>query len=375
MRDFITISKLQKNKIEILRKKLHLDGTEMYIDHLVPRNENLFKDSEDRKVLANKLTDNYVKRIHMSYWAEPTDYLENIDRKGLFKRFGSKKNIIAYYGDLTGEHIYKRWVQEYALAKDIGAEAVTFHLIDYFHIDGLWEFTNSRETIVKSLIEILSKFLSILDQKKLLKDGPIIEVENAGFGLEYGVQKAEDFLYVFNYINDTYSKVRIGWDINHLLHAVGFDKKKKRARFFLTKQEITPEMKYLEEKYGQEYDLFYSKWIEHNILFPQLLEKIGSIHLSDAPQKTEEIFRNGKMTGKYLKKMQTLKTDEEREEYGASVVKKYYDAHLPITNDIKQIGSCMKKINLTVSKLSIVHEFKNKRNNTNDLQKQISIFQ
>lgn len=293
----------------------------------------------------------------MSYWGETSDLLRHLDYESLTKRFGKNENIINYFGDLTGEKIYERWVEEYRLARNAQLESVTFHLIDYFHIDGLWKFRNKRGDIVIAHARILNELLKKLKENQLLENGPIIEIENAGFCLEYGVQTAQDFEIVFSNINDEYEKVRVAWDINHLFHAIGMDTT-GHAKFMLSDLEITSEMKELESTYGSTPQIFVEKWLELNLLYPPLLAKVRTLHISDCILRTEIIFKNGQLTTDYLEKITKLQTEQAKEEFGANLVKTYFDSHIPVGPNALSIISVVRSILKANPNINLYHEFK-----------------
>jgi len=239
-----------------------LAGTELFPDDFVPRSSPLFSDANDRQALISCLKAHGAKRLHASYWAWPTAFLTRNGYDELLARFGGEQAARAYYGDLTGAHIYARWADEYALASALGAKAYSFHLIDYAPVDGLWPFTQTREEICAAMVLVLQRFIDRLDAFGLLgPDTPVIEIENAGWGLEYGIQTAEDFAALFLKLNDPHDKVRIGWDINHLLHALGFDGAVGTARFFLPEAELSAPMRALEARLGKTPQAFAQAWL------------------------------------------------------------------------------------------------------------------
>ena len=56
-------------------------------------------------------------------------------------------------------------------------------------------------------------------------------------------------------------------------------------------------MALLQAEYGRDPERFAVKWLEHNILHPDLAGKVGSIHLSDCGLKDTQYFTNGIFTG------------------------------------------------------------------------------
>lgn len=351
-----------------------LAGMEVFMDDVISRDKMLYADEAEKEALINKLQSMNVKRIHCSYWAYPTSFLTKNHFAELVNRFGSLELVRDYYGDLTGNHMFERWIQEYEMACVLKAQAYTFHLIDYAPIDGKWEFTISREKISQAMIYMIQELINRLMEKGLLtEDSPQIEVENAGWGLEYGLQTAEDFEKMFRQLYDPFDRVRIGWDINHLLHAVGFSEKDQRAEFFLTYQEMTEEMKGLEDRYGNIQQVFVEKWLEKNLLNRSIIGKIGSLHLSDCRMKTTAYFKNGILIGKYNEIIQSLERWEDMEEYGVGIVLKEYDSHEVLSEGILS-GIIMRRLIGRIQEVNpelvILHELKNSRNQVQALKKQ-----
>lgn len=346
--------------------KYKLDGTEVSLTSLVPRENLLFRTEKEKQTVIKQLNNIKAKRIHMSYWAEQVDFLEKVNFHQLVERYGLEQSVREYYSDLTGEHIYERWAQEYEIACEIEADAVTFHLIDYFHIDGLWEFTNTRDTIINALGSITNHLLDTLEKKGLLKNGPVIELENAGFGLEYGVQTADDYVRIFEGAKDNYKKLRVGWDMNHLLHALGYDEEKQQAVFFITEKELNSTMITLQKQFGHNPELLAEEWVKLNILDERLINRVASIHVSDCKIRQKIIFVNGKLTKDLYQKMNKLTTDEKKEEFGVELVLRYFDSHLPLGTTLKNVKEIFE-----IPRISVVHELKNNELDEEILNKQL----
>lgn len=358
-------------------EQFELDGTEVFMDDVCNRTNVLFSNESEKQILVKKLSSSFVKRLHCSYWAYPTSFLSKNNFTQLVQRFGSIEAIKEYYGDLTGKKMFERWALEYELAAALHAQSFTFHLIDYAPIDGMWEFTISKEDILQAMVGMLQHFINLLFDKGLMTpDSPQIEIENAGWGLEYGIQTGEEYAMLYKQLFDPLSKVKIGWDINHLLHAIGYDIKKGIARFFLTEKEITPVMKDLQTQYGNQPDVFAKKWIELNVMHPDVVEKVGAIQLSDCALKKTQYFTNGILSGKYYDDISSLKTWEEREDYGVKIVLSEYDSHVVLGDGIfkpqfaKEFLTQLQQKNKNVV---ILHELKNSKNMRADLSKQINL--
>lgn len=364
----------EKNIAKFLKEN-SLEGVEVYMNEAHPRTKYLFNTYEDKQKWVKEYSELMVKRIHCSYWASPTSFLTKNRFMELVERFENTDEMIKYYGDLTGAHMYERWAQEYELAAELRAQAYVFHVIDYLPIDGAWDFTITRQEIVQAMIGIVQEFLLYLEKKDLLTvDSPVIELENAGWGLEYGIQTGEDFKVLFEQLYDPLDKVRVAWDINHLLHAIGWNEKKDRACFMLQDFEITPKMHEIQEGYGREPKQFAMKWIESNLLHPATIQKTNSLHLSDCMLKEEEYFRNGRLLSIYGEKIDSLATKEEKSDYGVGIVLDMYDSHIPLGNGVilaDEMKKLISKLQISNNVFVLLHELKNSIPVYNDLEKQL----
>ena len=340
-----------------------LAGTELFLDDFVPRNSPLFSNAAEKQALIAQLLAHGVKRLHAAYWAWPTAFLTKNGWDALFQRFGGADAVRAYYGDLTGAHLYARWVDEYALGAALGVEAYSFHLIDYAPIDGLWSFTQTREEICSAMAELLQCFIDRLDASGLLgPDAPVIEIENAGWGLEYGIQTAEDFAELFLKLDDPHGKVRIGWDINHLLHAIGVDTASGTARFFLPEAEITDSMRALEKSLGTDPQAFAQAWVAQNLLAPATANKVISVHLSDCALKTTAYFRRGRLEEPYASQIDALADMDAKEAYGVELVLRHYDSHLPLGRGVlsgRALRQTLEALAAQNTGFALLHELKN----------------
>lgn len=365
MKQYFTVKNLAEvTKNNQILKKFKLDGTEIFGDDILNRTENL-EINEKLTKIALSLN---VKRFHCSYWAYPTSFLNKINFNELIKRFSSVEEIEKYYGDLSGKHMFNRWIQEYKFADSINAKSYVFHLIDYAPIDGMWEFTITRQQILNSMLYMIQQFIILLiEEKAISKTSPIIELENAGWGLEYGAQTAEDFSYILNNLYDPYNKVRISWDINHLLHALG---KKNTVTTFLLPE--SDKNKYMNEISNS--DNLIEKWISHNLLYPEIISKTSCIHLSDCKLKEIEYFVKGKFIEPYHTAINDLNDWTLQEDYGVKIVLDVYDSHVPLEEGCLS-GKFMKqivcKLNENNEDFCILHELKNSTDLENDLDNQI----
>ena len=101
----------------------------------------------------------------------PHKFLNKLHYRELVQRQDGEEGICRYYGDLTGDHMFARWMQEYELACELGAQAYVFHVIDYAAIDGAWEFTITREQVLDAMVRMVQEFLLRLAGKGLLSAG------------------------------------------------------------------------------------------------------------------------------------------------------------------------------------------------------------
>lgn len=349
--------------MEDLCKKLNVCGTEVFMDDICSRSELLYYSEREKEEVLNLLKKLCVKRVHCSYWAYPTSFLAKNRFSELIERFGGEKAVKSYYGDLTGKHMYDRWMQEYEIATDLNAQSYTFHLIDYAPIDGRWKFTISRNDINQAMVYMIQTFINLLmDRNLMTKDSPQIEIENAGFGLEFGIQTADDYDFLFSQLYDPYQKVKIGWDINHLLHALGWCENKKRAGFYLPEDEINDKMKKIEAECDKDGSDLVMRWIESNVLCPSTVGRVGSIQLSDCVMKKVEYFTKGKFNEPYFSHMINLESWDAKEEYGVDIVLEHYDSHVILGQGglvPEKVREMLYKVQVHSPEVVILHELKN----------------
>ena len=366
MKEFITIptedcNLLKKQFLEMKTSAPELTGAEIFCTSIKDREVSLYESEEELEVLKTMLQQSGVKRLHASYWASPSAFLYGIQEENLYEHFGGKEAVVAYYSDESGSHLFERWCQEYALADAIGAEAYVFHLIDYFPIDGQWRFHVTRERILECMVRMIADFVQHLEERNLLTtSGPVIELENAGWGLEFGVQSAEDFAYLFDKVNDPYDKLRISWDINHLLHAIGV--RNGKGCFFLPDQEINERMRSLQKEYGDDPARFALEWIRSNLLHDAVKHKVHGIQLSDCVMKEHQYFTAGWMEMPWREGLENSKDWNEKENYGVDIVLNHYDSHVPLGKGILS-GAEMKKVLAELEGINadyhLLHELKN----------------
>lgn len=364
--DEAIFTKEETADIASILRKYELEGTEVFMNEACPRTKDLFQDEEGKKEWADRFAALCVKRVHCSYYAYPTNFLTRTHYDEFVQRLGGLQGIVDYYGDLRGVHLFERWTQEYELACALGAQCFVFHTIDYAAIDGAWDFTITREEILQAMVGMVQTFLLYLEEKGLLtSDSPVIELENAGWGLEYGAQRSEDFAEIFNQIYDPYEKVRLGWDVNHLLHAIGWNEKRDGACFMLQDFEITPKMAELERTYGSDPKVFAMKWIESNVLDPAVSGKTSCLHLSDCVLKEVEYFRNGRLQGGYGEKIDAIQGREAQSDYGVGIVLGMYDSHVPMGGEGVILADEMKRIIRELASKNetfvLLHELKNSK--------------
>ena len=156
--------------------------------------------------------------------------------------------------------------------------------------------------------------------------------------------------------------LRIGWDVNHLLHALG------RGRFLLPEGEVTAEMAAL--PVGEE---LAQAWLEQNLLDPRLAGKVGAIHLSDRPVTDTEYFRRGKLASPWYEELSALPDGQAQEEYGVGIVLGWYDAHLPLGSGYlngAEVADLLHRLSVENADLCLLHELKNSKDITADLAAQ-----
>lgn len=337
-------------------------GAEVFLQDIRPRTLPLHDTEANRAELVRSLRSAGVRRIHSSYWAAPTAFVGNVQFGELIERFENSDRVREYFGDLTGEHMFRRWCDEYSVARELGADAFVFHLIDYMPVDGAWAFTVDRQVVLDAMIVLTQRLLRELEEHGLLTEtSPVIELENAGWGLEFGAQTADDFAEVFAKVHDPCARLRLGWDLNHLLHATGLDG--DRAAFLLPPVEITPVMRDIERNADGDVRELSRRWIAHNVLDPRLVERISALHVSDCPPKRVEYFRNGVLHHEH-----TVDGDwDERKSEGLRIVLEHYDNHVVVGDgvlepgDVRDLIAQLAQLAQLAHKqpLMVLHELKN----------------
>lgn len=338
---------------EILEQRdtLGVSSTETYAPVLRPREEALATSLGDMKVLVRELESRESSQLHCSYFGNPTALFRGPSSdayEALLRNMGGPDAFQRYYGDLTGEHVIARACQEYELAARAGLEHYTVHFgIDYSFSDGMYnyplEYGLDRETVVEGAIRqtgvYLSRFESHLDRVGLLsKDRklPTIGIENAGWGLEYGIQTADDYRRLFRYLEEVQAPLRhlvtIDWDFNHLLHSLCRDES-GRASFALPEEERTEEMRSLERSLGDTPGALAAEWIGIHVLANDLLPRVRCVHLSDSSWKTHPIFARCQAVGDYFKRLAQESDPEARAALGEEFVVTRYDNHLHMGSD------------------------------------------
>lgn len=354
-----------------------LQGTEVFMNDMHPRAQLLFEDEGQKAQWMQRFAALNVRRLHCSYWPFPTYILTQSRHAEFVQRMEGAAQVRKVYGDGMGRRLFARWVQEYELACALQAQAYVFHVIDYAAIDGQWEFTLTRAEIAQAMIGMVQRLLLLLEEKGLLgENSPVIELENAGFGLEYGLQRSEDFADLFAQLYDPWDKVRIGWDLNHLLHAIG--RVGTGAGFHLRPEEITPRMARLQQRLGGDVAAFAAAWIAMNILDESVVDKTGSLHLSDCALKEEAYFVNGRLTGRYGERIDAIEGFDEKGDYGVGLVLQHYDSHLPLGQGVLRAGDVrgwIQTLRARCPGFVLLHELKNSAPLLPDLQAQLAFLE
>ena len=370
MREFVTAPSLgELDAPEFLAACDGLAGVEVFAASIAPRT-GLLPAGVGREALIARLRRARAFRLHASYWGSPTAFLGKIGHAELRRRFASEREFLDYFGDGSGRHQFSRWVDEYRLARDLGAETYVFHMIDYATIDGAWEFEQSREEVLAALSAVLQQLLLRLEEAGLLADGPLIELENAGWGLEYGMQTANDAVRVLDAVDDPRGSLRIGWDLNHLLHALGADPGTGRARFLLPDDDLDDDMRELADQRG---DDLLDCWLESQLCDPRLRGRISSVHVSDCALKSREFFRRGRLIGDAAEEQRRLPGTEQQRDFGLSLVLDHYDSHLPLGRgclDGERLVGLLHRLDGENPGFAVLHELKLSRDVPTDLAEQ-----
>ncbi|MEV3871288.1 hypothetical protein [Streptomyces sp. NPDC049906] len=331
-------------------------GAEVFMNDLKPRTAPLTDTPEERAALVSELRAAGVRRLHSSYWAAPTAFVANVQFGELVERFESTDQLHEYFGDLTGAHMFSRWCDEYALAGELAADAYVFHLIDYMPVDGAWEFTVDRQVVLDAMAVLTQRFLRELEDRGLISESsPVIELENAGWGLEFGAQTADDFVEFLAKVHDPAHRLRLGWDLNHLLHAVGLSD--GGAAFLLPDAEVTPRMRELERRAAGSVRDLSTAWIAQNVLDERLLDRVSALHVSDCPAKEVEYFRNG-----VLDRAHAVDGDRAtRQEAGLRIVLDHYDNHVCLGDGVLDPAEVRLLVDTLAARhpLMVLHELKN----------------
>jgi hypothetical protein len=328
------------------RNELGITSTETYAPVLQDREVPLFTSKDELDRLIHQLRTRSSGQLHCSYFGNPTALFAGPSShayQALLRNMGGPVRFAQYYGDLNGEHVITRACQEYELAARAGLDHYTVHFgIDYSFSDGMYSYPDTygldRDAVVESairqIIVYLRRFASHLARLGLLSGDqslPTIGIENAGWGLEYGIQTAQDFRLLFERLEEVKAPLRdlvmIDWDFNHLLHALGRNSS-GQASFMLPEEERTEEMKALETMLGSNSAALAAEWIRANVLSEGLLGRVRCIHISDSSWKSAPIFARCQALGDHLHKLMNEQDPDARASLGENLVVNYYDNHL-----------------------------------------------
>lgn len=329
------------------RESLGVSASEVYTPALVPREAPLWRDSSTLNTVINQLKERESRQLHCAYFGNPTAFFSGGDSpsfQALVRNMGGEAEVQKYYGDLTGAHLLERVCQEYELALRSGLDHYTVHFgIDYSFSDGMYEYGETygldRHAVLDAALRQTERYLKCihahLRRNNLFTPGgslPTIGIENAGWGLEYGMQTAQDFLKLLAHLEHQQCPLRhlvkIDWDVNHLLHALGKDPSSGRGRFFVSNDEYTETLRTLEERYGDAPSTLAAQWIGENLLNPELLPHVRCVHLSDCSWKSEAYFLKCQAVGEHLRALLRERSPEARALLGERMVLQYYDSHL-----------------------------------------------
>ncbi len=341
------------NQIDILARilsreaELGVSSAETYVPSLKPREVALWRSSSELSELLRELAQRRTSQLHCSYFGNPSCLFAGPQTKAynaLKSNFGGASAMQSYYGDLSGEHAIERVCDEYELAIHAGLDHYTAHFgIDYSFSDGMYDYAKEygfdRHDVLQACVLQTETYLRRIYERLLSKNLlgkqvalPTIGIENAGWGLEYGIQDSSDFKALFTHLEDRNVPLRelvmVDWDLNHLLHALGRDRSSKRASFFLPEDEITEVMHRLVSETKGECAALAMRWISENVLDPKLLPRVRCIHLSDCSWKSEAYFARCQAVGVHLRTLEAETSPEQRAALGEQMVLTYYDNHL-----------------------------------------------
>ena len=86
----------------------------------------------------------------------------------------------------------------------------------------MWAFHMDKQAIRQAMAAMLQRFVnSLLREKLLTADSPVIELENAGWGLEHGCADRGGLCFCAGADLRSFDRLRVGWEVNHLLRTVG----------------------------------------------------------------------------------------------------------------------------------------------------------
>lgn len=132
--------------------------------------------------------------------------------------------------------------------------------------------------------------------------------------------------------------------------------------FFLPEDEVTGDMRLLQAEYGADPPVFAAKWLEHNLLAPELRGKVACVHLSDCAMKSHQFFSRGKLEEPWYSALTACPDWDSREQYGEQLVLRHYDSHLPLGTGILTGGAVVPLLQRLAEEnpeFSLLHELKN----------------
>lgn len=150
MFELINFANYDKNRGMIQHSS---SGLKNLLDQLgVDGIETLFCDPWDAAILPAST----IRGVHLSFWPTWLDFWRG-DQQALAREFGSKENILAYFGGSDPEHMLACYRREINQAKAAKAEYVVFH-VSHNDLDEIytWRFRTDSLAVVDAVVELVN---------------------------------------------------------------------------------------------------------------------------------------------------------------------------------------------------------------------------
>jgi sugar phosphate isomerase/epimerase len=153
MVELINFANYSKNRELIQHSSAELESllAELGVDGI----ETLFCDPWDAAILPAAT----IHGVHLSFWPTWLDFWRG-DQQALTREFGSKENILAYYGGSGPEHMLACYRREISQAKAVKAEYVVFH-VSHNDLDEIytWRFRTDSLAVVDAVVELVNSLV------------------------------------------------------------------------------------------------------------------------------------------------------------------------------------------------------------------------